>query len=217
MSKKILVYKDESAIQRAIKCIETFTPELIKIKEEFEQFTKESFSNEAFKTIVQDKGQSTIENYINSIKKELDKIGITNEITREGLLKSHDEIINNFRLSVKSIIEKNYNEFGVVRFDYITFQKSKFVISDEELKRIEESNSVYLESKEEIELYNQLKETFETLERTKDKIEKTIGYKLPEHLKTIDLLNNKIFKEFNSRLSFYPKEIKTLIRTYKQK
>ncbi len=215
MSTKILIHQDESAIERTIKCIETFTPELNTLKEKFEKFTKEQFSDEVFKVLIEDKGENIIQKYLNSVNKELDKIGIINEVTREGLIKSHEEVITQFRNSIKSILQNNHNEFGIVRLEYVSFKKSRFIISDESMNLIKEKNSIYLETKEEIELYNQLKDTFSTIEKAKEKIEKAIGYKLPEHLKTIDIINTNFIKEYGGKLIFTPKDIKMFINTYK--
>lgn len=215
MSEKILVFKDENEINRMVKCINEFNFNLNKIKDEYEALTKESFSNEVFKSILTDKGESVIEQYLYSVNKELDKIGVVNSITRDSLLNGHNEVITKFKDVVKAVLSNNTNSFGIVQFNYVTYNKGKFIITSESLKELELLHSIYLETKEEIELYNQLKDTFKTIVKTKEKIENTIGYKLPGHVKVMDLFSTYFFKEIDV-LKFNPKEIKTFLRKFKR-
>ena len=46
-------------------------------------------------------------------------------------------------------------------------------------------------------------------------IENTIGYKLPGHVKVMDLFSTYFFKEIDV-LKFNPKEIKTFLRKFKR-
>lgn len=217
MSTKILVFKDEAQIEKTIYCLQEFTPKLNVLLQEYERLKIGKFSNDAFKQLKEDKGENAAKLYYESVNKELDKIGIENEVTRAGLLKGHENTIEDFKSKVNEVLNDLHTPSGFVELNYIDYSNGKFIVSSESKELIKERYSIYLESKQEIELYEALKDLFNATEKFKSKMTLSIGYELPEHVKTMDLIKDNFIKEYNRKLTFEAKNIKQFLNRYKQK
>ena len=203
-TKKLLVHEDKGAIEKSIYCLEQFIPELSTLKTEYENLKIGSFTNEIFNLFKEDKGQSVVNMYYDSVNKELDKVGIENTITRTSLLKAHENTIELFKEKIKQFFDSLYTPFGVVELNLLEYQNNKFVIAKDSINSITERNRYYLETKQEIELFEALTELFKATEKTKTAIVNLIGYELPEHIKTNDLIKDYFIKEYNKKLTLEP-------------
>ena len=203
-TKKLLIHEDKAAIEKSIYCLEQFIPELSILKTEFENLKIGSFTNEIFNLFKEDKGQSIVKMYYDSVNKELDKVGIENTITRTSLIKAHESTIELFKEKVKQFFNSLYTPFGVVELNLLEYQNNKFVIAKDSINSITERNRYYLETKQEIELFEALTELFKATEKTKKVIVNLIGYELPEHIKTNDLIKDYFIKEYSNKLTFEP-------------
>lgn len=213
MSAKILVHEDKNQIEKMVNCLNQFIPELNVLKIEFEKLKVGSFTNDVFIKIQEDKGENVITMYYDSINKELDKIGIENAITRTNLLKGHEEVVNDFKTKVNQLLNNLNTSFGFVELNLIQYENNKFVVPKQSIDLIKERCSYYIETKEEIKLYEALNNLFTATDIVKKSIVNLIGYELPEHIKTNDLIKDYFIKEFNSKLMLEP----TGIRTFKSK
>lgn len=215
-TKKLLVHEDKTAIQKTIYCLEQFIPEMSTLKTDFETLNLGSFTNEIFNKLKDNtSGQIIIQMYYESINKELDRVGIENAITRASILSAHESTITEFKEKINRFFNSLDTSFGMVELKLLEYRNGKFIIPTESLKTITERNSYYLETKEEIELFDSLNEFLKSAQRTQSAINKLIGYELPHHSSIMELIKKYFIVESNKTLTLKPTGIRELKRSYK--
>ncbi|GAA4036000.1 hypothetical protein GCM10022386_21870 [Flavobacterium cheonhonense] len=215
-TKKLLVHEDKTEINKTIYCLEQFIPEMNKLKTAFENLKIGSFSSEIYNSVKQSlSDENMIQLYYESVNKELDKVGIENAITRASLLKAHENTIEQFKTEMKRFFDSLNTSFGMVDLRLLDYQGGKFFISNESVTIIRERNSYYLETKEEIELFNSLNELLKSMQKTRLAMTDLIGYEYPDHISTIDLIKKYFIFENNKTLTLKPVGIREFKRNHK--
>lgn len=215
MSKRILVSRNESEIEKSVNCLNEHLIKMDVVKKEFESLNIGSFTNEVYKKLLTDKGENAVKQYYDNVNEELDKIGVKNEVTRNALLKEHESLTNVFKENVKTFLNNYSTANGIVDFNNYEFQNNKFVIPAEAVETIKENNSYYISDKKDIALYIAIKELLTAMQNVKGAVNDLTGYDVSKHVKTIEV--SKLFITEYGSLEMVPDGIRTFKHRYQIK
>ena len=151
-----------------------------------------------------------------SVFDELDRVGMTNEVTRKLIASGHEETQKEFLHLVQEVNNKRATDYKYLNFDNITYLNG-FTVTKENKETIIEANTIYIEDKDQIELYDELLNYSKQMERLKKQINKVIGFELPDHVEV-----NYIIKEYftngkENKFSIKPKGMREFVSRYKKK
>ena len=85
-----LISKDESGIQRTVKQLTDFAKELNPLVEAYNVLNIGKYNNEVYQSQLTYRGENEIKIYLNLEREQLLKAGITNEVSIQGILKTHE-------------------------------------------------------------------------------------------------------------------------------
>lgn len=203
---KILISRDEHAIQRSVNDLVEFTTELFDLKRAFEVLNIGEYNNDVFHSQISHKGENEINTYLDNERNNLKRAGITNEVTINGILKNHDEVTNTYKESLVKVFDKCNNGNNYIDISLIEFSKGKFIVPKSSINILTEKMSIYANGKEEIEIYQQLEKLLKELDITKEKISNYIGYRLNDNFNIKDYVFNNLIKQRYNENTFFIKD-----------
>lgn len=174
MSKRKLIFEDETYPAHLRKNLKAFEPHLNKIKEAFDSLEYEPFSNEILTELITQGVGDLQERCKEKSLQELSKAGITNSVIKNQVVEGITEKVNNLQNALRE-----YRNFfpprGVyetrrdLRHEDVSFLNGEFTISEADLdKLMEGSGRVYLETEQEHELYGCLNDLLNSFEKVQD-------------------------------------------------
>lgn len=215
---KILISRDEHAIQRSVNDLIEFTTELFDLKRAFEVLNIGEYNNDVFHSQISHKGENEINTYLDNERNNLKRAGITNEVTINGILKNHDEVTNTYKESLIKVFDKCSNGNNYIDISLIEFSKGKFIVPKSSINILTEKMSIYANGKEEIEIYQQLEKLLKELDITKEKISNYIGYRLNDNFNIKDyVFNNLIKQRYNENTFFIKDNCISIVKQLKKK
>lgn len=215
---KILISRDEHAIQRSVNDLVEFTTELFDLKRAFEVLNIGEYNNDVFHSQISHKGENEINTYLDNERNNLKRAGITNEVTINGILKNHDEVTNTYKESLIKVFDKCSNGNNYIDISLIEFSKGKFIVPKSSINILTEKMSIYANGKEEIEIYQQLEKLLKELDITKEKISNYIGYRLNDNFNIKDyVFNNLIKQRYNENTFFIKDNCISIVKQLKKK
>lgn len=215
---KILISRDEHAIQRSVNDLVEFTTELFDLKRAFEVLNIGEYNNDVFHSQISHKGENEINTYLDNERNNLKRAGITNEVTINGILKNHDEVTNTYKESLVKVFDKCNNGNNYIDISLIEFSKGKFIVPKSSINILTERMSIYANGKEEIEIYQQLEKLLKELDITKEKISNYIGYRLNDNFNIKDyVFNNLIKQRYNENTFFIKDNCISIVKQLKKK
>lgn len=215
---KILISRDEHAIQRSVNDLVEFTTELFDLKRAFEVLNIGEYNNDVFHSQISHKGENEINTYLDNERNNLKRAGITNEVTINGILKNHDEVTNTYKESLVKVFDKCNNGNNYIDISLIEFSKGKFIVPKSSINILTEKMSIYANGKEEIEIYQQLEKLLKELDITKEKISNYIGYRLNDNFNIKDyVFNNLIKQRYNENTFFIKDNCISIVKQLKKK
>lgn len=201
-----LISRDEHEIQRSVNELVEFTSELFELKRAFETLSIGEYTNEIFNSQKNNRGQNEVTTYLNNERTNLKKAGLTNEITINGILKGHDELISTYLETVKNVFDKCIKGNQYIDINLIEYSKGKFIVPKTSIETLKERMSIYANGKEEIEIYQQLEKLLKELDITREKISIYIGYQLNDNFNIKDYVFNNLIKQRNNENTLFIKD-----------
>lgn len=160
MENKKLLKEDIQKFTEIARDLEQFGPLLKELKESYEALEIGTFTNTVFKEIVLSGPTKSIEAYVKSLTDQLDKIGITNSLLRENVIKNHEHIIERFKKALfdaKKFAPETYSENRPklsLKFISVNDKTGFFHISSHDKEMILESYCrIYLDQEQEVKDY----------------------------------------------------------------
>lgn len=192
-----LISKDESGIQRTVKQLTDFAKELNPLIEAYNVLNIGKYNNEVYQSQLTYRGENEIKIYLNLEREQLLKAGITNEVSIQGILKTHETTIQEYKDKINNVLEKR-SEANFLDISVLEYSNNKFILSKSSVDAITEKYSTYANGKEEIEIVEQTEQLIKDFYLLKSKIEKYVGHELRNNLRIKDYVFNNLVIQYTT-------------------
>lgn len=192
-----LISKDESGIQRTVKQLTDFAKELTPLIEAYNVLNIGKYNNEVYQSQLTYRGENEMKIYLNLEREQLLKAGITNEVSIQGILKTHETTLQEYKEKINRVLEKR-SEANFLDISVLEYSNNKFILSKSSVDAITEKYSTYANGKEEIEIVEQTEQLIKDFYLLKSKIQKYVGRDLKDTFYIKDYVFRRLIKDFNT-------------------
>jgi hypothetical protein len=166
MEKRILLQENRELGNEIKNDLIQFKPCLAQLKATFEKLELSNFTDDQFKTMLLIGTQQVKPLYINTLNQDLDNLKIKNSDIRNNMIAGCNENIEKLEYALdclKKFKPKNYTSGRPdLTLKQISFIDGNFVVSELDFENIlEKSCRIYIETPEEFEFYNIVKDLSE--------------------------------------------------------
>jgi hypothetical protein len=200
---KILVSVNEGGFNSALTEIKGISDNVERLNDFIQEYLGHPLSPEIFIDVVNNKGRKTKEFYRQAIQKDIARLKITSPTTKRQMLAGADE----FEILINEFYEllRRSNQYA----SYVTIEKGKAVLTDEEKNRLHETFKNYAETPEQIAVYEAQKEACAALNKLHSLVSSTsdISFALPIFFySSFFALQNNVFTANPVQFSFFNKK-----------
>ena len=221
--KKQLIHEDNKLLTQILSDLKTYTPLLGKMKTSYEVLELGTFNSEVMSEII-NHGLKNIEiDFYENIGSQLDNTGITSKAIRESLINSSKAQFTAFKESYSQAFNYTPPQYGLntrptLEFNNISFcnDTNTFIVNDQMRNEIKENHCrIYLETKEEIALYNAL-ENFVNAQAGVKEILAAANFSFSRQGYEIQEIAN-VFLTSNDGIEVNPKAIKPALTQFRSR
>ena len=192
-----LISRDDYAIQKSANRLTEFANELTPLIEAYNNLNIGQYSNEVYKSQLTAKGENEAKTYLSLERERLKKAGITNDISIDGILKNHEPNLQQYKDSIKSVLEKSKEPF-FLDLSLLEYSNNNFNLPKKSVEAITETHSIYANGKEEIEIIEQTEQLINNFYLLKSKIEKFVGHEFKSHFKIQDYVFSTLIGQYSN-------------------
>lgn len=192
-----LISKDESGIQRTVKQLTDFAKELNPLVEAYNVLNIGKYNNDVYQSQLTYRGDNETKIYLSLERERLVKAGITNEVSIQGILKTHETTLQEYKEKINRVLEKR-SEANFLDISVLEYSNNKFILSKSSVDAITEKYSTYANGKEEIEIVEQTEQLIKDFYLLKSKIQKYVGRDLKDTFYIKDYVFRRLIKDFNT-------------------
>lgn len=192
-----LISKDESGIQRTVKQLTDFSKELNPLVEAYNVLNIGKYNNDVYQSQLTYRGDNETKIYLSIERERLVKAGITNEVSIQGILKTHETTLQEYKEKINRVLEKR-SEANFLDISVLEYSKDKFTLTQNSIDKIVEKHCIYANGKEEIEIVEQTEQLIKDFYLLKSKIQKYVGRDLKDTFYIKDYVFRRLIKDFNT-------------------
>ena len=173
--KRVLLHENRDLLIEISSDLKQYLPALNQVQRTYENLQLGDFSHTILKEIVS-LGTTAIEKrFKESLNSQVEKIGVSNQVLKENLLKGSESIFFEFSENVRELKRfkpETFSRQKYLKLNVIAFQNGTFYISDEYKEQILENECrTYLENEKETELFDNLKTFVEAYNKVNKNLE----------------------------------------------
>lgn len=190
---RLLISEDRAAAEREIVKLKSYIGVLNQLQGVYETLDLGKLDEEKTAlSLLTDKGATVSETFLTAIAADALSTGSKNRHFVNQQVKAQEETVKNFKAEVSLVLAKteNYFDFSIYSFN----EENGYFLSENSKKLITEKHKRYLTEPDEIELYNEFKNTFEALRNLDLMMSKHTGknayYSLFPYFEQKDYLGN---------------------------
>jgi hypothetical protein len=204
---RLLISEDRVTADRELAKLESFIEVLNQLQDVYETLDLGKLNDEKTAlSLLTDKGKTVSEMFLTAIAADALSTGSKNRHFVNQQVKAQEDTVKNFKADVNVVLDQTEKYFNFSKYSYDP--GNGYYINETTKELIIEDNKRYLTEPSEIELYNEFKKTFESLQNLDRLITKHTGrnayYSLFPYFeneghsgqKSLFLNNNKILELF---------------------
>ena len=196
---RLLISEDKAAAEREIQRLESQIPIINNLIMLFNGLDLGKLDEKTALSLLVDNGATAGEMFLNAIAADCYATGNKNKHFVNQQVKAQEQTVLDFKNNIKTTLAQTERSLDYRKFSYS--ESDGYFVSEQSKESIIEKHKKYLSDPEEIEIYNEFKKTFETLQNLDVLITKRTGknayYSLAPYFESVNF-QNQTTQFFNS-------------------